>query len=66
VIARPPGTGIAHGFRAADPGLTLIAWGTREPNDIVWYPRSQKIYWSGVDVVGRIEQVDFWEGEDLT
>ena len=42
-----------------------IAWGTREPNDICWYPRSQKIYWRGVDVVGRIEQLDYWDGEAL-
>jgi uncharacterized cupin superfamily protein len=65
VVARPPGTGIAHSFRAGDSGLTLIAWGTREPNDICWYPRSQKIYWRGVGVVGRIETLDYWEGEEL-
>ncbi len=65
VVARPPATGIAHAFRAGDGGLTLIAWGTREPNDICWYPRSNKIYWRGVDVVARIEQLDYWEGEEL-
>jgi uncharacterized cupin superfamily protein len=65
VVARPPGTGVPHAFRAGDPGMTLIAWGTREPNDICWYPRSQKIYWRGVDVVGRIEQLDYWDGEEL-
>jgi uncharacterized cupin superfamily protein len=65
VVGRPPGTGVAHAFRAGESGLILIAWGTREPNDICWYPRSRKLYWSGVDVVGRIDPVDFWEGEDL-
>jgi len=65
VVARPPATGSAHAFRAGDGGLTLIAWGTREPNDICWYPRSNKIYWRGVDVIGRIEQLDYWEGEEL-
>ena len=65
VVARPPGTGIAHSFRAGDSGLTLIAWGTREPNDICWYPRSKKIFWRGVGVIGRIEQLDYWEGEEL-
>ena len=39
--------------------------GAREPNDICWYPRSRKIYWRGVDVVGRIEQLDYWDGEEL-
>jgi len=65
VVARPPGTGVAHAFRAGDSGVTLIAWGTREPNDICWYPRSKKIYWRGVGVVGRIETLDYWEGEEL-
>ena len=59
------GTGVAHAFRAGQSGMTLTAWGTREPNDICWYPRSQKIYWRGVDVVGRIEQLDYWDGEAL-
>jgi uncharacterized cupin superfamily protein len=65
VVARPAGTGVAHAFRAGDSGMTLIAWGTRDPNDICWYPRSQKIIWRGVGVVGRIEQLDYWEGEEL-
>lgn len=65
VVARPPGTGVAHAFRAGDSGLTLIAWGTRDPNDICWYPRSKKMFWRGVGVVGRVEQLDYWEGEEL-
>ena len=65
VVARPPGTQVAHTFRAGDSGLTLIACGTRDPNDICWYPRSRKIFWRGVGVVGRIEPLDYWEGEAL-
>ena len=65
VVARPPGTGVAHVFRASDAGLTLLAWGTREPNDICWYPRSNKIFWRGLGVIGRIEQLDYWDGEEL-
>jgi uncharacterized cupin superfamily protein len=65
VVGRPPGSGVAHAFRAGDAGLTLLAWGTRDPNDICWYPRSKKIFWRGVGVVGRIEQLDYWEGEEL-
>jgi uncharacterized cupin superfamily protein len=65
VVARPPGTGIAHAFRAGDAGLTVLAWGTREPNDICWYPRSKKIFWRGVGVIGRIETLDYWDGEEL-
>jgi uncharacterized cupin superfamily protein len=65
VVARPPGTGVAHAFRGGANGLTVLAWGTREPNDICWYPRSKKMYWRGVDVVGRVEELDYWDGEEL-
>jgi len=64
VISRPAGTRISHCLRAGDAGLTYLSYGTREPNDICYYPRSGKVFLSGIDVVGRIEQVDFWDGED--
>jgi uncharacterized cupin superfamily protein len=64
VVARPPGTRVAHAFRAGDAGLTLLAYGTREPNDICFYPRSGKISFRGVGVIGRIEPLDYWQGED--
>ena len=64
VVAQPPGTGIAHRFRGGDNGLTFLAWGTREPNDICWYPRSKKMMWRGVRVIGRIEQLEYWDGEE--
>ena len=64
VVARPAGTRVAHAFRAGDAGLTYLAYGTRGPNDTVYYPRSNKIYWSGVGVIGRIERLDYWDGEE--
>jgi uncharacterized cupin superfamily protein len=64
VIARPPGTRIAHAFRGGDEELTLLAYGTREPNDIAYYPRSNKIFFRGVGVMTRVEQLDYWDGED--
>jgi uncharacterized cupin superfamily protein len=64
VVARPPSTGVAHAFRADDDTeLTFLAWGTREPNDIAFFPRSDKIYWRGVRVVARVERLDYWDGE---
>jgi uncharacterized cupin superfamily protein len=63
VVARPAGTRVAHAFRAGERGLTMLAYGTREPNDVTYYPRSNKIYWRGVGVIGRIEQLDYWDGE---
>jgi uncharacterized cupin superfamily protein len=63
VVGRPPGTGVAHAFRAGERGLVCLAYGTREPNDICYYPRSNKIYFRGVGVIGRIEKLDYWDGE---
>lgn len=64
VVARPPGTGIAHSFVAGDAGLELLAWGTRVPNDIAYYPDSGKVYLCGVGVIGRLEPCDYWDGEE--
>jgi uncharacterized cupin superfamily protein len=63
-VARPAGTQRAHAISAGDEGLTLLAYGTRDPNDIVFYPRSGKISFRGVGVIGRVEQLDYWVGED--
>ena len=63
VVARPPGTRIAHGLRAGTSGMTMLVYGTRKPNDICFYPRSGKINWRGVGVIGRIEPLDYWDGE---
>jgi hypothetical protein len=41
----------------------MLAYGTRDPSDICWYPDSRKIYFRGVGVIGRIEQLDYWDGE---
>lgn len=63
VVARPPGTGVSHAFRAGDHGLTLLAFGTRESNDIVYYPRSGKVSLRGVKARFQVERVDYWHGE---
>jgi uncharacterized cupin superfamily protein len=63
VVARPPGTRVAHSFRAGDEGMRYLAYGTREPNDIAYYPRSNKIYFRGVGVMARLEKLGYWDGE---
>jgi uncharacterized cupin superfamily protein len=63
VIARPPGSRIAHSFRAGEQGLTMLIYGTRKPNDMVYYPRSNKIAFRGVGVMGRIESLEYMDGE---
>jgi uncharacterized cupin superfamily protein len=64
VVARPPATGIAHVLRAGEHGLSYLAYGTREPGDLCFYPRSSKIAFRGLGVIGRIESLDYWDGED--
>jgi uncharacterized cupin superfamily protein len=63
VVARPPGPRMSHSFRAGDAGLTFLAFGTREPNDICWYPRSNKIFFRGLGVIARLELLDYSDGE---
>ena len=65
VIARPPATRVAHAFRAGASGMTLLLYGTKDPNDISYYPRSRKIAFRGVGLIGRIEALDYWDGEPL-
>ena len=43
----------------------MLVYGTREPNDMCWYPRSSKISWRGLGVVGRIETLEYFDGEPL-
>ena len=62
VVARPPGTGIAHAFRA-ETELTMLSYGTREPNDITYYPRSDVFALRGIKLIGRLERLagdDVW------
>jgi uncharacterized cupin superfamily protein len=63
VLGRPPGTGISHSFRAGDEGMTYLAYGTRDTNDIAYYPRSNKVNFRGIKLIGRIERLDYWDGE---
>ena len=63
VVARPPGTGVSHSFRAGDDGLTMLIYGTRKPNDMCFYPRSNKISWRGLGVIARVEPLGYGDGE---
>lgn len=63
VISRPAGTAVAHAMCAGESGLVYLAYGTREPNDICYYPRSNKVFIRGVGLIARVEQLDYWDGE---
>ena len=63
VVSRPPGTRISHCFRAGEQGLTYLAYGTKEPNDIAYYPRSNKIFFRGLGLIARVEPLEYFDGE---
>jgi uncharacterized cupin superfamily protein len=55
VVARPPGTGVSHSFRPGPDGVTMLIYGTREPNDMAWNPRSETIFFRGLGVSAKID-----------
>jgi uncharacterized cupin superfamily protein len=57
VVARPPGTKVAHAFRAGDGGISVLLYGTREPNDMTYYPRSDAVALRGLGVLARLERL---------
>jgi uncharacterized cupin superfamily protein len=62
VVSRPAASGSAHMFRAGDADMTMLLYGQRNGNEIVFYPRSKKA-WVG-QVMVRFETVDdYWDGE---
>ncbi|MEN3342146.1 MAG: hypothetical protein V7644_1550 [Actinomycetota bacterium] len=63
VVSRPPGTRVSHCFRTGDSPLTFLAYGTREPNDICFYPRSNKVFFRGVGLIARLEALEYSDGE---
>jgi uncharacterized cupin superfamily protein len=63
VVVRPPATRISHAFRGGDDGITLLAFGAREPNDIAYYPRSGKVSLRGIGMLFRVEPLDYFDGE---
>jgi uncharacterized cupin superfamily protein len=63
VVVRPPASRVGHAFEAGPNGVTMLVYGTRKGNDIVYYPRSNKLFWRGVGFIGRLEPLDYWDGE---
>jgi uncharacterized cupin superfamily protein len=63
VISRPPSSGVSHSLRASGQGASFLVYGTRRPNDVCYYPRSNKIYWRGLGLVARLEPLAYDDGE---
>ena len=63
VVARPAGTRVSHALRAGPNGLTYLAYGTRDPNDTCYYPRSNKVFFRGLGLIARLEALEYSDGE---
>jgi len=58
VVSRPPGTGVAHALVPGDDGITYLAYGTREPADMCFYPQSGRVALRGLGIALRSPQVE--------
>jgi uncharacterized cupin superfamily protein len=58
VVACLPGTGVAHTLRAGDDGVTYLAYGTREPSDLCFYPQSGRVSLRGLGIALRSPEID--------
>jgi len=63
VVSRPPSSGVSHSLRASAQGASFLVYGTRRPNDVCYYPRSNKIYWRGLGLIARLEPLAYDDGE---
>jgi uncharacterized cupin superfamily protein len=59
VISRPAGTGVAHALRPSAQGITYLAYGTREPNDMCFYPQSGRVSLRGLGIALRAPEIDY-------
>jgi uncharacterized cupin superfamily protein len=63
IVARPSGQGVAHGMRGGEDGLEYLAFGERDPADVIWYPTSNKLSVRGLKVIFRVEALGYWDGD---
>jgi uncharacterized cupin superfamily protein len=64
IVSRPAGTGVAHQFIAGDDGLTVLCHSDIDSRDVTFFPDSGKVNLRGLNVMLRVEPVDYWDGED--
>lgn len=50
VVSRPAGTGVAHAFRAGAQGIAYLAYGTRDSNDMCFYPQTGRVSLRGLGI----------------
>jgi uncharacterized cupin superfamily protein len=57
-VSRPAATGVAHGLRAGEPGLTYLAYGTRAPGDMCFYPETGRVSLRGLGIALRSPEIE--------
>jgi uncharacterized cupin superfamily protein len=62
VISRPAGSGVAHALRPGTHGVTYLAYGTREPNDMCFYPQSGRVSLRGLGIALRSVEIEYVAG----
>jgi uncharacterized cupin superfamily protein len=58
VLSRHPATGVAHALRAGEHGLTYLAYGTREPGDMCFYPQTGRVSLRGLGIALRSPEIE--------
>lgn len=59
VVARPPGTGVAHALRPGEQGISYLAYGTREPSDMCFYPQSGRVSLRGLGIALSSPEIEY-------
>ncbi|MGH2853552.1 MAG: cupin domain-containing protein [Solirubrobacteraceae bacterium] len=58
VASRPAATGVAHALRAGEQGLTYLAYGTRAPGDMCFYPETGRVSLRGLGIALRSPEIE--------
>jgi uncharacterized cupin superfamily protein len=61
VVSFPAGSSLCHSFTAGDEGLVYLAYGTRQPTDVIYYPRRNGLFFKGAGVMVPVEHIGFLE-----
>ena len=62
VVSRPPGSGVAHALIPGADGITYLAYGTREPGDMCFYPHSGRVSLRGLGIALRSPEIEHLPG----
>jgi uncharacterized cupin superfamily protein len=54
---------ISHHIVGGDEGGAILVYGTKNPNDIAYYPHSNKINFRGVGLIARLDALEYADGE---